>query len=112
MISLQIILLILVIHFIGDFVLQSHWMALNKSKNDNALVAHVAVYGLFLFAMTLNPMWAMANTSLHWVVDYITSRINAKLWAEGKVHYFFVGVGADQLIHFACLFTTFLMFFK
>jgi len=111
MISLQIILLILAIHFVGDFILQSHWMALNKSKNDNALGAHAVVYGFFLLFMSLNPQWAALNLVLHYFVDYFTSRINAKLWAAGKVHYFFVGVGADQLIHYACLFTTFLMFF-
>ena len=111
MISLEIILLILAIHFVGDFVLQSHWMALNKSKDNDALFLHVSIYGIFLFAMTLNPVWAFVNFLLHLWVDYVTSRINVEIWKSGDVHYFFVGVGIDQLIHYACLFTTFLMFF-
>jgi hypothetical protein len=110
MISLQIILLIMAIHFIGDFVLQSHWMALNKSRNNEALWIHCLVYCAFLWIMTLSPVWAFLNLFLHFGVDYITSRINAKLWQKGDVHYFFVGVGADQLIHYICLFGTFVWF--
>jgi hypothetical protein len=37
--------------------------------------------------------------ALHFVTDAITSRINSRLWAAKNVHWFFVGIGADQLLH-------------
>lgn len=40
----------LVAHAVGDYVLQSHWMATEKVRRSVAAIAHVATYGLpFLF---------------------------------------------------------------
>lgn len=36
----------LIAHFIGDYLLQSHWMATEKRKASIAAVVHVAFYGL------------------------------------------------------------------
>jgi hypothetical protein len=41
--------------------------------------------------------------ALHFVTDYITSRISSKLWAKQDWHRFFVTIGFDQLIHQATL---------
>lgn len=100
---------LLAVHFVGDFVLQSHWMAINKSKRIDALAAHIAVYTLTLgwgclplmiFWHTLWwPVWIVGNGLAHFATDYVTSRINARLWAKERVHEFFVGIGADQLAH-------------
>lgn len=45
-------------------------------------------------------MWIFLG---HIATDAITSRINSKLWAAKKVHWFFVSVGFDQWIHFVTL---------
>lgn len=113
MISLSIILLILAMHFVADFILQSDWMAVNKSKNWLALGSHVLIYGaaLMLFTGFAAIGWVIVNAILHFATDAITSRINAKLWAEKKVGLFFIGIGADQFLHYACLFSTFVWFF-
>jgi hypothetical protein len=100
-------LILLVTHWIADFVCQTHWQASNKSKNNWALGAHVATYTLILaffsvivFGPTLlTGLFIVVNGILHFITDYITSRITSKLWAEQKVHDFFVIVGLDQLIH-------------
>ena len=42
--ELVLVLQIVFAHWVSDFVLQSHWMATNKSKNWQALLAHVATY--------------------------------------------------------------------
>lgn len=98
-------------------------MAQNKSKRWDALALHVVVYSmalmvtlLFMGWLTLGedtrlggPPWVWfmsANAAAHFVQDAITSRINSKLWQAKQVHWFFVGVGADQLAHYVTLFVT------
>ena len=94
---MTIIYVLLVAHFVGDFICQTDWMALNKSKRWDALALHIAVYSAVLFGclwltlgMRLNTsMWPAAaalgfyipvNAAVHFVQDAITSRINARLW--------------------------------
>jgi hypothetical protein len=106
------LLWLLAAHFVADFVLQSNWMAQNKSKSNYALGAHVGVYTVvmavagFLVIGRLDLMnfemyvaWVALNGALHFATDFVTSRINAKLYATKRIHGFFVGIGADQLIH-------------
>lgn len=101
---MTLIVFIIWLHFFGDFVLQTDQMALNKSKSNYWLLFHVTVYALPL--LVLGWRYALFNAGAHMVVDYFTSRINSKLWKEKKVHYFFVGVGADQAIHMTILLLT------
>ena len=104
----NLILTILILHFVGDFVLQSDWMAVNKSKSQAALWLHVAIYTTTLSPclITLPMWWVIANGLFHYTTDSVTSRINAHLWLKGERHWFFVGIGADQLIHYATLILT------
>lgn len=102
---------VIILHWIADFVLQTDWQAKNKSKNNLALGLHVGTYTFCLlwYAALVLPgvvgiIWALANGVAHFGVDYVTSRINTYLWNKGRVHDFFVMVGFDQLIHYACLF--------
>jgi hypothetical protein len=98
---------ILFSHWVADFVCQSDWMAQNKSKNFSALVAHIAVYSGVLAIMTMNGPFAALNGLIHLVIDFFTSRIAGKLWADKKVHYFFVVIGFDQFLHTAILLLTY-----
>lgn len=100
-----LVALILITHFVGDFLLQSDWMAINKSKSAHALIAHAAAYGLTLLVgmsfwmmwtfsklepdslIAIRPMatalmirWVGINTLLHGATDFVTSRLTAKLW--------------------------------
>ncbi len=136
-IELFLILQIVFAHWVSDFVLQSGWMATNKSHNWSALAAHVVTYtvsmatimlifitvtayinmnntGLYAVLFAFFPvavgyfivMWAVINGVLHFITDAITSRITSKLWQKNDMHNFFVVVGLDQLVHYACLFIT------
>jgi hypothetical protein len=51
------LLVMLTLHFIGDFLLQSDWMALNKSKNWDALSQHVLVYALTIRVVRLARLY-------------------------------------------------------
>ena len=133
-ISVLLVAQIIFAHWFSDFVLQSGWMATNKSKNWLALSSHVAVYTV-AFALTMLSLstfigmnetgtvqhavfvltpyafatWIALNGVLHFVTDAVTSRITSRLWAKGDMHNFFVVVGLDQMIHYFCLFGTFVL---
>lgn len=101
------------IHFLGDFVLQSDWMAKNKAKRFDALVIHVLVYGLTLTLLCPWMFWhcwpqindsaiaqfLILNTLAHGTTDLITSRLSSLCWEHGQVHWFFVVIGFDQWLH-------------
>lgn len=120
--SIITILYILFVHWIADFVLQTEWQATNKSKNFEALTDHTAVYTVVFWFAMLGYNWVIKGGSssalgvlffciitflCHTSTDYFTSRVNAKLWEEKKVHNFFVSIGFDQFLHFAQLLITF-----
>ena len=114
----NIILVILVTHFVADFLCQTDKMALNKSHSIKWLSVHVLVYSLVLglgslfFLAELGwEYWAyyvLTNGILHWITDYFTSKQTTRLWKLESKHWFFVMVGFDQLIHYSCLFSTYL----
>lgn len=91
------IYVLLVAHFVGDFICQSDWMALNKSKRWDALALHAGMYIATLMLTLLVGLWLVlggdteiggppwvwfmvVNGAAHFVQDAITSRINARLW--------------------------------
>lgn len=127
--------LLLVAHFVGDFLCQTDWMAVNKSKRLDALATHVAAYCAvlagFVGAYDMHQLavpwlvFVLVNGVLHFVTDAVTSRITSRLWflgltpspdlqphadglykLQGNRHWFFVVIGADQLIHAVTLIAT------
>lgn len=98
------IILVLLLHWVGDFLFQSDWMAKNKSKSNLALLIHVSCYGIPL--CLIDWRFAILNMGLHGLTDFVTSRITSKLWEKKEVHWFFVVIGLDQFIHTACLILT------
>lgn len=97
------------VHFVADFVLQSDWMAMNKSKNSllgiGAMWVHFGIY-----TVTLVPFFgcrfSIVNGLLHFATDMITSRATSYLWTHQQRHWFFVVIGFDQAIHLTCLLLT------
>ena len=105
-------------HWLADFCFQTEAQATNKSKSNKYLAQHVLTYSLWN-TMTSALIYFMLNIftitivhflvvivfififlfSIHFVIDYFTSRLNTKLWEAKRVHDFFVSVGADQYYH-------------
>lgn len=137
MINLWEVFAIIFIHWVGDFVFQSDWQAKNKSKNNKALLQHITRYttvwaafiliwvigdiivNLFDTETTKDYIWTakwlpfLSITFIaHFITDYFTSRLNSRLWAEGKIHNFFVSIGFDQILHYVQLFLTYYLLFK
>lgn len=122
-------ILLLILHFVGDFLLQTDWMALNKSKRFDALFVHCLVYAA-CFLPFYGYRFAALTFLLHFVVDFWTSRLTTRLWFISFIprrldlgfpvhrdhplyarvlpsrHWFFVAIGADQLLHFLLLAVT------
>lgn len=101
-------------HWVFDFVLQSEWMALNKSSNWDALAQHVAIVslGCWLTAGVIQVLagkfdiidvttFALINGVAHFGIDAVTSRIAGRRYVTGDRHGFFVTIGFDQFLHVA-----------
>jgi hypothetical protein len=130
MIHLYEILAILFIHWFGDFVLQTDKQAKGKSENLKDLLSHTMDYSLVWFVAGVfyyiygqyNPIFHIPYKTVtafvlitffcHTITDYFTSKLNSRLWKEGKVHNFFVSVGFDQWLHYAQLFITYYILTK
>jgi hypothetical protein len=110
-----ILIYALFLHWLGDFVFQTDWMAQNKSSNWKALFAHGLTYGAVfqlgcipLILLRVPGSWyvtlfILVNTLSHIGIDALTSRLNSRLFKAGEWHYFFVSVGFDQFLHLAIL---------
>lgn len=60
----------LLVHAVGDYLLQSDWMAVTKTSKWSAALTHVGVYGLpFLFLTQSIPALALIVLS-HLVIDH------------------------------------------
>ena len=99
--NLTLILYILFTHWVADFVFQTNEMALNKSKSIEWLSYHVCVYTLPWFV--IGWQFALINGICHWVIDFLSSKVNAVLYEKSR-HYFFVAIGFDQFLHYVVLF--------
>lgn len=112
------ILYFLYVHWLGDFVLQTNHMALRKSTSNYYLAMHVTVYTIttilcwvLLFIMTRLDVTfytylkaAGAIFFMHFITDYITSRITGKYYKAKKNHEFFITIGFDQWLHYVQIF--------
>ena len=101
MISLYLVFLILFAHYFGDFILQTNEMAINKSKSFLFLIDHIMMYMIGIFMIMIIPaaiglfkaetiiIWTILNGGIHFVFDFVTSKINAKLRQKENKHNFF-----------------------
>ena len=99
-------------HLLMDFFLQSHYIAVNKSKCNYILFQHVFLYtiglswfGLLYFNYNIEKtlIFSFFTFITHFCTDYITSRVNSYFWSKNRLHDFFCSVGVDQYIHLLTL---------
>jgi len=108
------IIVFLVFDFIGDFLLQSRWVATNKSKDDEALCIHF----IYIVATSFLAFWivgagfwksipiALGYAIVHCIQDrylwtlYKEIRLDKGLdfkYYKDKLFYTFIGL--DRLLH-------------
>lgn len=56
-------------HLVGDYILQSHWMAQNKAKQSVAAAVHAVTYTLPFAFITLSPTALALICGSHFLVD-------------------------------------------
>ena len=105
MISFQVIVFIVIAHFVADFLCQSHEMGTRKSEDIKILGLHSLIYSLPF--ILISPLYAIVNGLLHGGVDNVTSKWTKKLYKQQEYHWFFVVIGFDQAIHILVLFSTY-----
>ena len=103
--SIGWVVTLLAIHTLADFFLQTDWMAVNKSKNSDALLAHTAIYSAAFLYFGL--AFVLVTWASHTVTDAITSRISSYFWRKEQRHWFFCTIGVDQFIHATTLLLTY-----
>ncbi len=59
----------LVLHAVGDYLLQSDWMAMQKSKSWMPAAAHAVTYALPFLFLTRAPTALLIIASTHYVID-------------------------------------------
>lgn len=59
----------IVAHLVGDYILQSHWMAQNKGKRSMAAAAHAVAYTLPFLLITTSVAALAAICVSHFIID-------------------------------------------
>jgi hypothetical protein len=118
-------LFLVVIHWISDFLFQDEQWAINKSKNNKALLKHTFTYsGIFFVSIcawtndfSTSLIFFVVTFILHTVTDYISSRIVAYKFNKGEYCSKIPNLGAfsiigiDQVLHYFQLVITYHILF-
>jgi len=56
-------------HLVGDYILQSHWMATEKTKRSLAAAVHATCYTVPFLLLTLSPMALAFIAGTHFIID-------------------------------------------
>lgn len=59
----------LVAHAVGDYILQSHWMATEKTKQSFAATIHAVTYTLPFVLITQSPAALTVIAGTHFLID-------------------------------------------
>lgn len=70
----------LLCHFVGDFWLQTDWMALNKSKKTWNCLVHVLIYTSCFFVLTLSWKALLFIGITHFILDRWPIIIRRLIW--------------------------------
>jgi hypothetical protein len=71
-------------HLVGDYLLQSHWMATEKTKRWWPALVHAVTYGLPFLLVTQSPWALLVIVGTHAVIDrYRLAR--HLIWAKNFV---------------------------
>lgn len=93
MMKFETLILMVLCHLLGDYVLQSDYIATTKGRNYYHLFVHSALYCLpfmFFIGITYNVLFQLFIT--HFFID------------AGKARFRTIGYVRDQLLHYFVIF--------
>ena len=93
--------LMIVKHFICDFVLQYPRHYLNKGTYGKwGGIEHALIHGVAT-AIILNPLLGLIDALIHYHIDWAKMSINKKMgWKPDNSEHFWTFLGLDQLLHY------------
>ena len=95
------LLKILFAHALGDYFLQSNYLAMNKGKDNYLLCIHAILYTFgvsLIFGNEISQLWYWLILLIHIRVDYIKARgMTPKIMGDKNA------LILDQVIHFLTL---------
>jgi hypothetical protein len=74
----------LMAHLVGDYVLQSHWMAVEKTRAHGPAAAHALTYALPFLVLTRSPARLAVIAGSHFVLDRWRLARHV-VWAKNQV---------------------------
>lgn len=106
--EISIFIFIILIHFLADFGLQTHQQATLKNSDNKYLFYHVGVYSLVWLISLLSCgidiitaiEFSFITFVIHYLTDWVTSKIVKPFWEKQDFHNVFVVVGFDQILHY------------
>lgn len=112
--------IIILTHWIADFIFQDEKWALGKSKNWSDLLSHTGTYSVlwtipilwFTHSIGITLLFVLITFLAHTATDYVTSRIVSKKFAKGEYGSpipnlgGFSVIGFDQVLHYTQLYLT------
>jgi len=104
------LLIIIWLHFIADFLFQPRQIAENKGKDLRVLILHCCMYSVLFF--WFGWKYALLNSTLHFIIDFHSSRAINYFWGRGNKWAGFAVIGLDQALHYTCLLTTYWWLFN
>ena len=122
---MYVFILIVVIHWVADFIFQAEKWSLGKSKKITPLLKHTATYAAVwlipVYLMTADLMgtiiFVLTAFVAHTIIDYFTSKVVSKKF--GNQYYgspipnfgAFTTIGFDQVLHYVQLVVTWSILF-
>ena len=72
----------LLCHFVGDYILQTDWMALNKNKKSWNCLVHVIIYTACFLFLTLSWKALLFIGVTHFIFDRFPVLIKRAIWVK------------------------------
>ena len=105
------IIIIILMHTVGDFFFQGSQLRKNKAQNIPHLLEHVGIYTcLFILLSPLilgmtflqGLVFSLINGVLHLAIDYFTGKYKEKLFKTNESKYL-AAIGIDHTLHLIIL---------
>lgn len=72
------------LHFVGDYITQSHWMAINKTNSWLPAIAHGVIYTLPFLLLTQSILALIVIGGTHIIIDHYRLARHF-IWAKNMV---------------------------